>query len=214
MKYLSLFLLSSVVALPADFMTGQAARITIGQNTFTAQDTGTATAYRVGAISGIAVANNSLFIVDSNRVQADPVQNRVLIFNNISRLVPSPTSQIPQGVRCPVCKGTPDSSSADVVLGQSSFTTTDINPTQAGLRTPTGVASDGTILVVADTDNNRVLIWKTIPTSNNAPADIVVGQPDFKTARSGLGNKSFRGPHGVCIQGTRLFVPDTQNHPL
>jgi uncharacterized protein (TIGR03437 family) len=212
MKYISLFLLSSIVALPADFMTGQAARITIGQNTFTAQDTGTATAYRVGAISGIAVANNSLVVVDSNRVQADPVQNRVLIFNNISRLVPSPTSELPQGVRCPVCKGTPDSSSADVVLGQSDFTTTDINLTQSGLRTPTGVASDGKILAVADTDNNRILIWKTIPTSNNAPADVVVGQPDFKSGRSGLDNKSLRGPQGVWIQGTRLFVADTQNH--
>jgi hypothetical protein len=193
-------------------MTGQAARITIGQNSFTAQDTGTATAYRVGAVSGIAVANNSLIVVDSNRVQADPVQNRVLIFNNISRLVPSPTSELPQGVRCPVCKGTPDSSTADVVLGQSTFTTTDINLTQSGLRTPTGVASDGKILVVADTDNNRVLIWKTIPTSNNALADVVVGQPDFKTGRSGLDNKSLRGPQGVWIQGTRLFVADTQNH--
>src|ERR1700732_788031 len=113
MKYLSLFLLSSAVALPADFLTGQAARIIIGQNTFSAQDTGTPTAYRVGAISGIAVVNNSLFVVDSNRVQADPVQHLVLIFNNISRLVPGTTSEIPQGVRCPVCKGTPDSSPAD-----------------------------------------------------------------------------------------------------
>jgi uncharacterized protein (TIGR03437 family) len=212
MKYLSLFLLSSIVALPADFMTGQAARITIGQNTFTAQDTGTATAYRLGAISGIAVANNTLFVVDSNRLQADPVQNRVLIFNNLSRLVPSPISEIPQGVRCPVCKGTPDSSSADTVLGQPDFTTTDINLTQAGLRTPTGIASDGTILVVADTDNNRVLIWKTIPTSNDTPADVVVGQPNFTSGRSGLDNKSLRGPQGVWIQGTRLFVADTQNH--
>src|SRR5260370_25996237 len=162
MKYLPLCLLSSVVALPADFMTGQAARITIGQSTFTAQDTGTPVAYRVGAISGIAVANNSLFVVDSNRLQADPVQNRVLIFNNISRLVPSPTSELPQGTRCPVCKGTPDSGSADFVLGQSSFTTTDINLTQSGILTPTGIASDGKILVITDTDNNRVLICKTI----------------------------------------------------
>jgi len=212
MKYLSLFLLSSIVALPADFITGQAARITIGQNTFTAQDTGTPTAYRLGAISGIAVANNMLFVVDSNRVQADPVQNRVLIFNNLSRLVPSPTSEIPQGVRCPVCMGTPDSSSADVVLGQSNFTTIDINLTQSGLRTPTGVASDGKILAVADTDNNRVLIWKTIPTANNTPADVVVGQPDFKTGKPALDSKSLRGPQGVWIQGTRLFVADTQNH--
>jgi len=212
MKYLSLFLISSVVALSADFQTGQAARIIIGQNTFTSQDTGTPTAYTLGAVSGIAVANNTLFVVDSNRVQADPVQNRVLIFNNLSRLVPSPTSEIPQGVRCPVCMGSPGTGSANVVLGQSNFTTTDINLSQAGLRTPTGVASDGTILAVADTDNNRVLIWKTIPSANNTPADIVVGQPDFKTGRAGLDSKTFRGPQGVWIQGTRLFVADTQNH--
>ncbi len=212
MKYLSLFLISSVVALPADFLTGQAARITIGQSTFTSQDSGGTTSFTLGAVSGIAVANNTLFVVDSNRVQADPVQNRVLIFNNLARLVPSPINEIPQGVRCPVCMGTQESGGANVVLGQSTFTTTDINLTQAGLRTPTGVASDGQILAVADTDNNRVLIWKTIPTSNNTPADVVVGQPDFKTGRSGLDSKTMRGPQGVWIQGTRLFVADTQNH--
>jgi hypothetical protein len=212
MKYLSLFLLSSVVALPADFLTGQAARITIGQSTFTSQDSNGPTQFTLGAVSGIAVANNTLFVVDSNRVQADPVQNRVLIFNNLLRLVPSPTAEIPQGVRCPVCMGTQDSGSADVVLGQSTFSTSDINLTQAGLRTPTGVASDGQILAVADTDNNRVLIWKTIPASNDTPADIVIGQPNFTTGRAGLDNKTFRGPQGVWIQGTRLFVADTQNH--
>ena len=35
------------------------------------------------------------------------------------------------------------------------------------------------MIAVADTDNNRVLIWSTIPTSNGVPADVVVGQPDF-----------------------------------
>lgn len=212
MKQLSVFLLSSVVALAADFMTGQAARITIGQVTFTTQDSGIPSAYKLGAVSGVAYANNTLIVVDSNRIQADPVQNRALIFNNISRYIYSPTSPIPQGLRCPVCVGTPDVGGADVVLGQPDFATIDINLTQTGLRTPTGVATDGHILVVSDTDNNRVLIWKTIPTTNGAPADLVLGQPDFKTGKPALDNKSFRGPQGVWIQGTRLFVADTQNH--
>ena len=34
-------------------------------------------------------------------------------------------------------------------------------------------------VVVADTNHNRVLIWNRIPTINNQPADVVVGQPDF-----------------------------------
>ena len=34
---------------------------------------------------------------------------------------------------------------------------------------------------MADTQNNRVLIWNTIPTKNNQPADLVLGAPNFTT---------------------------------
>jgi len=212
MKPISLFLALSVVSPAADFMTGQAARITIGQVNFTAQDTGGPSAFQFGAVSGIAYVNNHLIVVDSNRIQATPVQNRVLIFNKL--ILPSPAAEVTQGIRCPVCLGTPDTLNADVVLGQPDFASVGISlpPTQTSLRTPTGVASDGTVLAVADTDNNRVLIWKTIPTTPGAPADIVIGQPDFKTTKPGLDSKTMRGPQGVWIQGTRLFVADTQNH--
>ena len=193
-------------------MTGQAARITIGQSTFTSQDANAASQFQLGAVDGIAYANNQLFVVDSNHLQATPVQNRVLIYNNVSRFVLDPTSEIQQGLRCAVCIGTADTGGADLVLGQPDFSSTDFNLTKAGLRTPTGVATNGIVLVVADTDNNRVLIWKSIPTVNTTPPDVVLGQPDFTTGRVGLDNKSFRGPQGVWIQGTRLFVADTQNH--
>src|SRR6202022_4306665 len=92
--------------------------------------------------------------------------------------------------------------------------TTDVGLSPSAFRTPTAVASDGTILVVTDTDNNRVLIWKTIPNGNGAPADLVLGQPDFKTVKQPpvIDNKSFRGPQGAWIQNGRLFIADTQNH--
>jgi uncharacterized protein (TIGR03437 family) len=211
MKHLSLFLsLSALPLLAADFLTGQAARVTIGQTTFTSQDSGGASAFQLGAVTGLAYVNNTLFVVDSNHIQADPVLNRVLIYNNISRLVMNPTSEVPQGIRCPVCVG-PEVGGANVVVGQPDFVTTTINLTQNGLRTPTAVASDGKIMVVADTDNNRVLIWKTIPASNNAPADLVLGQANFTTGSGGTSATGMRGPQGVWIQGTRLFVADTQN---
>jgi WD40 repeat protein len=41
------------------------------------------------------------------------------------------------------------------------------------------VSSDGVRLFVTDLGYNRVLIWNSIPTQNNQPADVVVGQPDF-----------------------------------
>jgi len=192
-----------------DFLTGQAARIVIGQNTFTAQASGNPSQYQLGAVDGIAYADNRLFIVDSNHLQIPPLNNRVLIYNNASQFIYDPTAAIPQGGRCNVCTAV-----ASAVLGQPNFTTT-TNPytTQSGFRNPTAIATDGKILVLADTDNNRVLIWKTIPTTNNHPADIVLGQPDFTTILPiALNSSQFRGPEGVWVQGTRLFVADTQNH--
>ena len=213
MKHFSIFLLSSVMTFAADFQTGQAARITIGQRTFTSQDSGSPSNSQLGAVSGVAYANNTLFVVDSNHIQADPVLNRVLLYQNISQYILNPANPIPQeGQRCAVCVGGDNGGVANLVLGQPDFVTTNVNLTQNGLRTPTGIASDGNILAVADTDNNRVLIWKSIPTTIGQPADIVLGQPDFTTGKVGLDNKSFRGPQGVWIQGSRFFVADTQNH--
>ena len=198
-------------ATAVDFMTGQAARIVIGQVNFTQQDIGTPTQYVLGACSGLAYANNMLFVVDSNHIQASPEQNRVLIYHNLSTLVPLVTAEIPQGTRCAVCVGNNHNGSASVVVGQTDFSGYLPNLTQSGFTTPTAVATDGNILAVADTDNNRVLIWKSIPTSNGTNADIVLGQPDFTTITPATNNKGMRGPQGVWIQGTRLFVADTDN---
>src|SRR5882762_2265486 len=152
-----------------------------------------------------------LFVVDANRVGAAPVNQRVLIFKNLSTALPKPTDELIYDRVCPVCLGM-----ADIVLGQKDFTTTDIAVTQAGMRSPTGVASDGRVIAVADTDNNRVLSWSKIPTSNGVPADVVVGQADFthnSIPGGGVPNaKSMRGPQGVWIQNGKLFVADTQNH--
>ena len=197
------------------YITGQAARMTIGQTTFTAQDVAAPSGSRLGAVGGLAFANNTLFVVDSNKVSATPAQNRVLIYDNVSSFIYPPTAEIPQGLRCPVCIG-PDRGGPNVVVGQPDFvTTTTPYITQNGFQTPTGVASDGNILVVADTDNNRVMIWKTIPTTNDANADIVLGQPNFTAANPPPPQptaSSMRGPQGVWIQSGRLFVADTLNH--
>src|SRR5262249_34017993 len=128
----------------------------------------------VGGVSGVAYAGDMLFVVDSNRIGAAPVNHRVLVFKNLSTALPKPTDQLFYDRPCPVCLGT-----ADVVLGQPVSTPTGITLTEGGLRPPTAVASDGRVIAVADTDNNRVLIWSRIPTPNGVPADVVVGQPDF-----------------------------------
>ena len=209
MKSTIIVFLVAAAAHAAEFTTGQAARLAIGQQTFT-DDTQGATQNLVGAVGGLAYANNMLFVVDSNRVGAAPVNERVLIFKNLSNMLPQPADELPYLSRCPVCGGT-----AAVVLGQPDFTSTSISLSQTGMRDPTAIASDGNILAVADTDNNRVLIWNQIPNANGVPADVVIGQPDFNTSAitSNIPTpKSMRGPEGVWIQQGKLYVADTQNH--
>jgi uncharacterized protein (TIGR03437 family) len=211
MKSTILVLLVAAAAPAAEFVTGQAARAVIGQSTFT-EDAQGADQNLVGGVGGVAYANNMLFVADANRVGAAPVNQRVLIFKNLSNFLPQPTDQLAYTSVCPVCVG-----NADVVLGQPDFTTTNTNLSQSGLRTPSAVATDGTVIAVADSDNNRVLIWNQIPTSNGVPADVVLGQPNFTTG-SIPGNiptaKSMRGPSGLWIQNGKLYVADTQNHRI
>src|SRR5690606_17945631 len=64
---------------------------------------------------------------------------------------------------------------------------------------------------VADTNNNRVLLWNTIPQSNNTPPNVVLGQPDLSNNFPRTTSTGMRGPQGVWIDSGRLFVADTQN---
>jgi uncharacterized protein (TIGR03437 family) len=206
-KYCALFSLCAGLGFGADFVTGQAARLVIGQPTFTTQQSGTSGTL-LGAVGGLAFANGALFVADSNRVGLLPDNNRVLVFNNIQQSLPGPTDEISVTSRCPVCGG-----QASLVLGQPDFISSAYATTAGGMRLPCGVASDGTILAVADTDNNRVLLWKSIPTVTGQPADIVLGQKDFTTVGPVVvDNKSFRAPQGVSVQNGKLFVADTQNN--
>jgi uncharacterized protein (TIGR03437 family) len=223
--------------LGGDFVTGQAARAVIGQPFFNAQNAGAASTTPapaggprrprrpaslqgtpitlLGAASGVAYVNNTLFVVDDNHLGFTPDNNRVLIYPTINQMIPAATAEIPpQSGRCPVCGGT-----ATVVVGQPDFDTTTTTPTvpitAASMHLPTAVASDGQILAVADTANNRVLLWKSIPTVNGQAADVVLGQTNFTTvALVTVTASAMRGPQGVWIQGTKLFVADTQNNRI
>src|SRR5437899_1128611 len=79
----------------------------------------------------------------------------------------------------------PGDTIADRVLGQLAFDRDGANMTaNNGLNFPTGVAIDKSAtpnrIYVTDSGNNRVLGWHDVSAfSNGAPADIVIGQPNF-----------------------------------
>jgi hypothetical protein len=168
---------------PPPTTTGAAASVALGKPDLT---TGGAT----NLAAGLSAPND--VSVGANRVVvADRGNNRIMIWNGI-----------------PIVSG----ANANFVVGQPDFGTTTAGVTQAKTANPFGVWTDGTRLVVADTDNNRVLIWNTFPTVSGQLADLVVGQPDFTTSSSGNGTQKMNSPRGVCSDGQRLFVADAANN--
>ncbi len=114
---------------------------------------------------------------------------------------------------------TTGSLAADLVLGQADFTQRNSQlglATAASLSGPMGIHSDGTRLVVSDTNHNRVLIWNSLPAVNMQPADVVLGQPDMVSAQPNnpLSPQPLRYSQvsSVATDGTRLFVADSGNH--
>ena len=122
---------------------------------------------------------------------------------------------------------------ADVVLGQPDFVSSSnihgcTNPNvvdACSVSGPSGFASDGTKLILADLSRHRLLIWNTVPTANQTPADLVLGQPDFSTSginngpaspacgvTAGLNRCSVNRPYGMSVVGQKLLVADTANN--
>ncbi len=88
----------------------------------------------------------------------------------------------------------------------------DFNNTGGGLQFnhQKGIATDGTHLIVADTQNNRVLIWNSLPKLNTEP-DLVLGQKNFTTNETGTGLDNLSWPVDVATDGTHLMIADTYN---
>ena len=111
---------------------------------------------------------------------------------------------------------------ADRVLGQIDFIKTAANFVDSiGMDAPAGVAIDRSAghVLVADTQNNRVLGWKSIAAFvSGGAADLVIGQPDFNS--SGCNQNapapdavSLCQPIGVAVDGSHnLYVGDTRNN--
>ncbi|MEI7716116.1 MAG: NHL repeat-containing protein [Mycobacterium sp.] len=92
------------------------------------------------------------------------------------------------------------------------------DPTMAWMYSPRGVFFDDHYLVVADSGNHRVLIWHGLPTHDEQPADVVLGQPDGTTEGHGAGGRGPENglnlPTGVLIADGRLVVADAWHHRI
>jgi hypothetical protein len=170
---------------------GASANVVIGQSNMTSN-----TANNGGLNANTLFGPTSIYSDGIRLFVADCSNSRILIYNTI------PTS---------------NGASANVVIGQSNMTSNGGN--NGGLKAntlylPKDVYSDGTRLFVADGYNNRILIYNTIPVTNGASANMVIGQPDMTSNvgnNGGLKANSLYYPECVYSNGTQLFVSDWNN---
>lgn len=177
----------------------QPADVVVGQVNYTSKDTGTS-ATQLSDPEAAVIANGKLIVADTGN-------NRVLVWNTV-----------------PTASG----AAADVVIGQPDFTSNDQNNTctptsaspctssqiagQNNLYYPQDVWSDGFRLLVADSNNNRVMFWKQIPSSNMTDATYVMGQSSFTRTSYGVSASTFHAPYGVASDSVHIYIADTGNN--
>ncbi|MBK6263484.1 T9SS type A sorting domain-containing protein [Marivirga sp. S37H4] len=177
----------SVVVFKQTYSDFESAQIVVGQMDFNTTNTTASQIVAPGSNSS-AVSAKGVLAVGSQ------TKNRVLIWNSV-----------------PTANGT----AANIVIGQSNFTDEIASTSTSGLRNPDGVAfsPDGNKLIVADAGNNRILIWNTIPTTNNQPADVVIGQSNFTNNTTGLADNRFNRPTDVQVTPNgKMIVTDRNNN--
>lgn len=101
------------------------------------------------------------------------------------------------------------------VLGHPDFVSSGSGTGATSLSSPWGIAVDPATgkVFVADFQNHRVLRYASYASlTNGAPAESVLGQPDFTSNTPGLSSSAFDSPQGVFVDGAgRLWVSDANN---
>lgn len=172
----------------------QAADVVVGQTDGTSN-----TANAGAAVSALGLDSPYIALIASSKLLvADTNNNRVLVWSSI------PTSH---------------GESASVSIGQTSLTDSTNNSgglSAASLSSPAGLVVDSVgKLGVVDFNNNRVLLWNSIPTDHFTFADSVIGQSTFTTNganQGGISASTLNGPWGLDLINDELWVSDWGNH--
>ena len=168
--------------------TGSAADGVLGQPGFTTNNTGTTAATMNGPVGVFVDAAGRLWVTDR-------LNHRVVRFDNAA--------------------ARDNGANADAVLGQPDFTTGTSGLSSTKMSRPMGVYADARgHLWVCEDDNSRVIRFDSASAKpNGAPADGVLGQPNFtsnakNTTRNGVSN--LRGVFGD--PAGRLYLADESNN--
>lgn len=173
----------------AAFLSGQKAALVLGQPDFASN----------------SMVDNQKRIDMPNDIAIDPVSKKVFVTDISYRRV----------LRFGSIDSLTNGASAEAVLGQPDFNTSNANTTPNGMISPTALAfSSNGALWVADYINNRVLRFDNAATKpNGASADGVLGQAGFFTATSDTAQNRMSYPIALTIDSNgTLWVADQGNH--
>lgn len=176
------------------FLNGTAADFALGQTDLVSNGIGTG--------SGQLAGPQTVHAADGQLFAADTGNNRVLIWT------PLPSAS---------------GAAAGIVVGQAGFGLNASATSASGLNGPQSCLAVGGKLIVADTDNHRILIWNTIPAASGAAADLVLGQSDFTHGQAndddqnGIQDvqpsaRTLNRPTDIWSDGSQLLVADQANH--
>ncbi|MHB9012656.1 MAG: T9SS type A sorting domain-containing protein [Ignavibacteriaceae bacterium] len=157
----------------------------LGQSSYTTPSSGTSQSQFYNPLNICIDNSGNLWVVDGGN-------NRILKFNDVNNKA--------------------NDAIADLVLGQTNFTSGGYSTTQSTLKAPNGVFVYGTTVWVSEAGNERVLRFDN-PTTNGVNANGVLGQTDYISNSAGAGNSNFNGPSGVSVDNNgNLYIADQNNH--
>jgi uncharacterized protein (TIGR03437 family) len=184
---------------------GQAADIVIGQPDFNRSVTN----YPSGSSSTPTQSSLNL----PTALTVDSAGNLYVADSGNSRVVRFPA---------PFASGMTSGEPADLVLGQTGYTSYITDATSSTLNTPTGVAlsvdganvskTNSGWIAVSDASQNRVLLFAK-PFTSGENATVVLGQTNFTSNASGSGTTNLNSPRGVSFDlQDRVLVADAANN--
>lgn len=162
--------------------------------------------------SGNAATPNATGLSAPTCIALDAAGNLYVADTNNSRVVRFPA---------PFASGVKALEPADIVIGQSSFTSTITDPTSVTMSAPVGLAfTSGALstsatsagwLVVADAAQNRVLLFPK-PFTTGMSATVVLGQFNMIAGASGTTATALSSPRGLAVDPQdHVMVVDTTN---
>ena len=166
---------------------GANANVAVGQANLTSNSSGTSSTTLNGPY-GVAVTSAGKLVV------ADQGNSRILQYANI------PTSS---GATASLQQGQTNMTSGSANRGGSAAANTLSGPKDVFCH------SSGAIYI-ADSGNNRVIVFYDTPTSSGGNAHAVLGQVNFTTTTAATSSASvMSGPSGLFMDGTSLLVSGT-----